>query len=355
MATRKLGRTGIAVSELGLGTEHLNGQPRDTVVDVVREAIKRGVNYYDIVFSFAEYRDNLAAAFAGHRESLILAGHIGCAETDGQYRKTRDVAECQALFADLLQRLGTEYLDLLFLQFVDEEDDYEQVMGAGGLLGLAQELQREGKTRGIGMSGHEAKVAARAVESGQIDVLMFPINLSWDSEPGRKELFGLCASRNVGLVGMKPYGGGELFRKEGQHAPDLGPVHCLSYALAQMGVSAVVPGVKNMEELQATLAYLDTAPAQRDYSALIESFQRDLKGTCVYCNHCLPCPVGIDVARTLRLLSASAAGVSDSLRAEYRALPALACACIACGDCEGRCPFSVEVIQRMEQVAHLFE
>lgn len=43
---RKLGRTDIDVSEIGLGTEYLNGQPRDTVVSVVHEAIDNGVNYF---------------------------------------------------------------------------------------------------------------------------------------------------------------------------------------------------------------------------------------------------------------------------------------------------------------------
>jgi aryl-alcohol dehydrogenase-like predicted oxidoreductase len=54
MEYRKLGRTGLDVSAIGLGTEYLNGQSRETVVSVVREAVDRGVNYFDLVFSFPE-------------------------------------------------------------------------------------------------------------------------------------------------------------------------------------------------------------------------------------------------------------------------------------------------------------
>jgi len=63
MIYRKLGRTGLEVSIIGLGTEYLNRKPRDTVVSVVREAIDKGVSYFDVVFAFPEYRDNMAAAF----------------------------------------------------------------------------------------------------------------------------------------------------------------------------------------------------------------------------------------------------------------------------------------------------
>lgn len=89
MEFRKLGRTGLDVSAIGLGTEYLNGQPRETVVSVVHEAIKRGVNYIDLLFPFAEYRDSFGAALHGRRERVILAGHLGSTEKDGQYRKTR--------------------------------------------------------------------------------------------------------------------------------------------------------------------------------------------------------------------------------------------------------------------------
>jgi aryl-alcohol dehydrogenase-like predicted oxidoreductase len=62
---RKLGKTGLKVSEIGLGTEYLNQQPRRIVTSVVQQAIEQGVNYFDIVFSFPRYLDNLGAALKG--------------------------------------------------------------------------------------------------------------------------------------------------------------------------------------------------------------------------------------------------------------------------------------------------
>jgi aryl-alcohol dehydrogenase-like predicted oxidoreductase len=110
MEFRKLGRTGLDVSAIGLGTEHLNRQPRETVVSVIREAIEHGVNYFDLVFSFPEYLDNLRAAFQGHREHALLTGHLGSTERNGQYFKTRSLKTCERFFLGFLSRLGTDHV-----------------------------------------------------------------------------------------------------------------------------------------------------------------------------------------------------------------------------------------------------
>ena len=81
MEMRTLGRTGIEVGALGLGTEYLNGRDMQTVIDVIRRAVDCGLNYFDVLFSFREYRENMGAAFRGIRHKCIITGHIGCAET----------------------------------------------------------------------------------------------------------------------------------------------------------------------------------------------------------------------------------------------------------------------------------
>lgn len=353
MKTRKLGKTGLDVGIVGLGTEYLYKRSRETVVSVVHEAIERGVNYLDLVFTFPEYLDHLGAALKGRRDKVILTGHLGAAEKHGHYRKTRDVQECEGLFSDMLSRLHTDRIDIVFLQFVDEERDYERVMGVRGLLELALRLQGEGKAGFIGLSGHSIPVALKSVRSGQIDVLMFPINLRSDAVSGEKELFHVCASQRVGLVAMKPFAGGKLLQKKG--ARSITPVQCISYTLSQIGVSTVVPGVKDVDELEAVLHFLDATNDEKDFSSIITDFQQSLKGECVYCNHCLPCPTVIDIGQTIRLLETAQYEFSDELRADYYALSVKASACTECGSCMERCPFEVDVISKMQQAAQLFE
>jgi len=371
MEYRRLGRTGLDVSAIGLGTEYLNGQTRQAVVSVVHEAINRGVNYLDLVFSLPEYLGNLGAALRGHRERVFLTAHLGSTVKDGQYCKTRSVKRSERCFLDLLARLGTDRVDVLFLHNCNSQKDYQQVIRPGGPLDLARRFRQEGKARFIGLSGHTISTATQAVESGQIDVLMFPIHVAGNAVPGKKDLLQACAAHDVGLVAMKPFAGGKLLSKDrtvrvagyqtGGEALNLKksspitPVQCLSYVLAQAGVSTTVPGCKNLGEMAAALAYWETPEEERDFSALLADFEQYVAGDCVYCNHCLPCPSAIDVGQTVRLLEMARQRLTAELRAAYDALPARASDCIECGACTERCPFGVDVIPKLKLAIELFE
>ena len=356
MPTRTLGRTGLEVGVIGLGTEYLVETTRETVASVVHEAVDRGVNYIDMIFAPGHYRSNFGAALVdGRREKVIIAGHIGVAETDGQYRRTREPKESEALFEDLLRRLGTDYVDVAFISNCDEQEDYDQIMAPGGQLDLARRYQKEGKARFIAISGHQAPIALRAAESGCFDVLMHTVNLKGDATPGRRELYHYCASHDIGLVVMKSFAGGALLQV-GDH-PALSPVQCLAYSLSQPGVGTVIPGPKDVDELRGCLAYLTADGAERDFTAAAEHFKTAVEGQCVYCNHCLPCPVNIDIGMTTRLtVSAShAESVPPSLAGQYAALPVKPSDCIECGACTPRCPFGVDVIANMQQAVKMFE
>jgi predicted aldo/keto reductase-like oxidoreductase len=368
---RKLGRTGLKVSSIGLGTEYLNRQPREVVVRVIREAIARGVNYFDLVFSFPDYLDNIGAALKGRRRQVNVTAHLGSTAKHGQYSKTRSVKRCEASFLDVLTRLDTDHVDIVFLHNFHTLKDYDGVMGPGKLLDLARRLQQEGKARFIGISAHSIEIAAKALESGQFDVLMFPIHLAANAVPGKKDLLKSCVAHRVGLVAMKPFAGGKLLRRgrtvrvakyqmggealKLKKSQPITPVQCLSYVLAQVGVSTTVPGCANLEQLSAAMAYLEATEEEKDYSPLLADFEQYVPGECVYCNHCLPCPSAIDIGDTIRLLELAQQHLTAELQAVYDALDAKASDCVQCGDCVARCPFGVDAIAKMEQAVVVFE
>ena len=72
-------------------------------------------------------------------------------------------------------------------------------------------------------------------------------------------------------------------------------------------------------------------------------------GKCVYCNHCKPCPVGIDIGLVNKYYDLAKAG--DAMAIEhYRTLEKNADDCVGCGHCDSRCPFSVKQSERMQEI-----
>lgn len=376
MEYRTLGKTGLDVSVISLGTEYLINQPQQHVVDVIHHAINNGVNYFDLFFAQSEFRENMRVAFQGRRGKAIFAAHLGAAaDSNGQYMRIRDPQQCEYFFLDFLARYQIEFTDILFLHNSDSQDDYDELMKPGGLLDMAKRFRAEGKTRFIGFSGHNTITSRQAVESGEIDALLFPINFTNHVMPGREALFEACVKHQVGLVAMKPYAGGNLLREEREFEANsyisgsaqvanalakfvksapMTPVQCLAYILEQTGVACVVPGCANIEHLDAALAYLNASVQQKSYAALLPDFKQYNTGRCVHCNHCLPCPSNIDIGETLRLFQLAQQELNAEVRTAYRALPANASDCIECGVCMERCPFGVNVIEQMKETSRLF-
>ena len=163
-----------------------------------------------------------------------------------------------------------------------------------------------------------------------------------------------CTEQDVALVAMKPYHGGRLFLGNGA-LPPVTPTQCLHYVLS-LPVSTTVPGVKNVEELRDTLHYLQATDEEKEYDSIIADVHRYRMGECTYCNHCLPCPEGIDIGRVNHLSDAARLGsyLTDEIVAEYASVTGKASDCSECGTCMERCPYEVNVITKMRQaVEHL--
>jgi len=371
---RDLGKAGLRVGEIGLGTEHLGrtSKAKATIVDVVSKAVENGINYFDLIFNFKEYLDNYGAAFKDHRDKLVLTCHLGSAERNGQYFKTRSVGICEKVFADALSRLGTDYVDVANVNYVKNMKEYEEVTRAGSVLDLANRLKKEGKVRHVGISTHDASVVQTAARSGKFEVITYQVNMANNALPRRNEALATCAREGVGLVAMKPFAGGRLLmrnktvgiiplKKGGGSTITLKipsamtPVRCIAYTLSQVGVSTTIPGVRSIEELDGILSYADATAEERDYSEIVKTCKEYEAGQCVYCNHCLPCPSNIDIGQITRLLDIARLGLTQDAKTKYNELKTKASECTKCGVCLSRCPFDVDIISNLERAANLFQ
>lgn len=380
MEYRTLGRTGLSVSTIALGCEGFMNKTAEQVCAEMEYAIGHGVNFIDIYSPNPELRSNIGRALAGHRPEFIIQGHLCTTWEDGQYLRTRDVEKTIAAFNDQLERLQTDYLDIGMIHYVDSESDFHEIFD-GPILQLALQLKAEGKIRHIGLSSHNPIVARLAAESGLVDVLMFSINPCYDLQPAsedvedlwaeqnyehalqniapeREALYELCEKNGVAIDVMKVYGGGDLLSETNSpFEKAFTPVQCIEYALTRPGVAAVMIGCKNIEEIQAALDWCDAGKEEKDYASVMTGMDKfSWKGHCMYCGHCAPCSVGIDIASVNKYynLTVAQGEIPETVREHYKVLPHHASECIGCGQCEANCPFGVQIIESMQMAAERF-
>mgnify|MGYP000005084589 FL=1 len=380
MQYRTLGRTGIRVSEIGVGCEgFLEKSPRQVGewLDVCQAA---GVNCIDLYAPNPEFRSSLGQALRGRREKFVLQTHLCAVWKDGQYKRTRDIAEVREGFQDQLRRLETDHAEIGMIHYVDSLADWEAVKN-GPVMAYARELKEAGTIGCIGLSSHNPQVSLAAVNSGLIDVLMFSVNPCYDLQPAsedveelwapknyaapllnmdpeRQALYETCQRLGVGITVMKAFGGGDLL------SPSLSPAgkaltafQCLQYALDRPGVACVMSGARSLEDLKDSIAFEQARPEDRDYAAALAALPKiSWKGHCMYCGHCAPCPQGIAVADVTKFLNLSLAqgSLPETVREHYAALPHGAGECVRCGACEKRCPFGVPIMENMVKAAKLF-
>ena len=380
MRYRELGRTGLRVSEIGFGGEWMDGAPEETraVVDAAEAA---GVNVLDCWMPDPTRRSNLGDALAGRRERWVIQGHLGSTWQGEQYVRTRDLAQVRPAFEDLLERFHTDYMDLGMIHYVDKPAEFLELMYDSPCMGYVRKLRAAGTIRHEGLSTHNPEVARMAVQSPEIEMILFSVNPAFDMMPAtddldayfdergeaaatdgmtpeRAELYALAEETGTGITVMKGYMGGRLFdASQSPFGVALTPVQCLHYALTRPAVASVMVGFSTPAHVAEAVAYESATDAEKDYASVLAGAPRHAYvGQCTYCGHCAPCPKGIDIASVNKFfdLATSYDEVPDSLREHYRALGPTAADCVACHACEGRCPFGVRVAERMAAAAELF-
>ncbi len=348
---------------LGLGMGGIQHTPSAEIEAIIRKAIDNGINFFDLCAGGSVY-EPFGRAIRGQRDKVFLQVHFGAVyDEKGEYGWCRDFETIKRTFAWELETLGTDYVDFGFLHCVDEDADFDNLVEIG-LVDYLKELKAQGIVRHIGFSSHTPSVANRILDTGLIDMMMFSINPAYDFEKGdeygigsvkeRMDLFQRCQKEGVGISVMKPFFAGQLLTADqSPFGTALNHYQCLQYAIDRPGVLVAVPGVQTMAHLDTLLGFLTATAKEKDYS-VIGTFTADtISGTCVYCNHCQPCPAGIDIGLVNKYYDLALAG-DDIAANHYDKLSVTADACLQCGHCDSRCPFQVNQSQRMLDIAKKF-
>jgi predicted aldo/keto reductase-like oxidoreductase len=249
MPRRKLGKTGVEVSAVGLGGSHI-GQVKDEAeaIRIMHAAIERGMTFFDNCWDYNEGKSEEWMGKAlkdGKREKVFLMTKL-----DG---RTKQSAKGQ--LEQSLQRLGTDMIDLVQIHEVIHASDPARCFEPGGAIEAYVEAKKEGKLRFIGFTGHKhpdihLSMLDAADKAGfAFDTVQMPLNvMDAHYESFEHKVLPRLVENNIGVLGMKAIGSGILLESKAVTA-----VECLQYALS-LPTSVVITGCDSMGILEQAIA-----------------------------------------------------------------------------------------------------
>jgi len=209
MQKRKLGKSGLEVSAIGLGCMGLSygygpATEKQAAITLIRSAFEQGITFFDTAEAYGPFvnEELLGEALEPFRDQVVVATKFGFQEgvvskgQDSRPERIREVAEAA------LKRLRTDRIDLFYQHRVDTSVPMEDVAGA------VKELIEEGKVKHFGMSEAGAQSIRRAHAVQPVAALQSEYSLWW-REP-EKEILPLLEELGIGFVPFSPLGKGFL-------------------------------------------------------------------------------------------------------------------------------------------------
>ncbi len=233
MQYRNMGRTGVKVSAMCLGTMNYGNQVGETeAINIIEGALNAGVNFLDTADAYAEGRSEeiIGKALKGKRHSVVLATKVADKTGPGVNDIGLSRKHIMKGIEDSLRRLETDYIDLYYIHTPDYTTPMEET------LRTLDDLVHQGKVRYIACSNFRAWQLCKALwvsdlhNLARFDCIQPPYNLlTRDIE---YELLPLCASEGVGVCVYNPLAAGLL---TGKHDPNKPPAEGTRFALERMG------------------------------------------------------------------------------------------------------------------------
>jgi aryl-alcohol dehydrogenase-like predicted oxidoreductase len=232
---RPLGKTGLQVTILGFGCVAIGygGQSIERGAQVVTSALDEGINYIDCASSYGDAELKVGAVMKHRRKSVVLATKT--------LERRRDASWAEINRS--LERLQTDYVDLLQIHAVNSMEDLDRITNRNGSLGAALRAKEEGIVSHIGITGHtRPEVIVEALHRYPFETTLVPLS-STDKliHDFGDELFPLSREQGFGIVAMKVLAAGNVVG----HVPD-----SLRYSMS-LPVSAAVVGMGSEEEVRS--------------------------------------------------------------------------------------------------------
>ncbi|MHC4718404.1 MAG: aldo/keto reductase [Planctomycetota bacterium] len=326
---KTLGGSGISVSAVGLGGIQFSKISPAAVKRVIHTGLDEGITFFETAYGYFDSEQKMGPALRGRRDGVVLASKSGA----------RDGRTFTQHLHQSLRRLRTDMIDLYQLHGVDTEDALNQALGPGGAIAAARKAIQQGKVRSLGISSHSLDVSMKVLDMGVFESLQYPISLI-NTEVPRSGMLGKARRNRVGLIAMKPLGGGRIGSAR----------LALGYIYRFRDVVPVV-GVETPEQVRqlARLARRPPKLTDADFGKIREIRRTVGRTFCRACRYCEPCPQGIAIYRVLYLpIYIKQMGARQVLGAGVPDWLTKAAECTECGLCERRCPFGLSIIQGLK-------
>jgi len=350
---RRLGRTDFRISDISLGSGSSTGG-RQTV-DVTREAIARGINYFDTAPDYAETGSErrFGEAMKGVRDQMFVAtkfcmpnGHVHPGSPVQKYIDAVDGS---------LQRLQTDWVDLVHIHSCDsvdrllDENTHEAF----------DRLKQAGKVRFLGVSTHTPNleaVANAAIESDRFDVMMLAYHFgAW---PTLGDIISRAAAQDIGIVAMKTLRGSHHKGLLDSRAEQDSFVQAsFKWVLSNPDVSGLVISLWERAQLDEFLHASGKPPTPSDLAVLRRYDELVASNDCrPHCGVCLgSCPEGLAIHDVLRhRMYFEGFGAEKEAMRLYSKLETQADVCVGCdAPCANACPYGVPIPERTREAHSL--
>jgi len=353
MRYKKLGRTGIKASVIGYGGIKLPLLSQDLATATIDRALDLGVNFIDTARNYGDSERKIGTATKGHRDDFHIATKTSQRTAEGARKE----------LGTSLKELGMDRIDLWQLHTVSDPAAYEQVTGPGGALEAMRWAQGEGLVDHLGITIHrDLGVMKRAINSGEFETVMLAYSII-DQEHVGAEILPLCGKKGLGVIVMKPLGGGALAmpRAQGEPKPGRDPIvrANLRYVISNRWVTTAIPGIQSVEEVEENCAVGRSVDplsprGRRRLLRLIGSLGASFRygQRCLRCGYCLPCPNGIAIPYVFRALD-EYQGYPGNVKhiglETYKSLKVKPDACQECRRCVRKCPSGIDIPAKLKQ------
>lgn len=259
---------GQPVCRLGLASY---GQSSITSEDI-SYALDRGVNFLNWA-GLAEgptRGDTFSAAVASvgnRRASVVVCIQFGA----------RSAADAKAELRSALALLGTDYIDVLTIYYVERSDEWEEITSPGGLLQYLQDAKREGIIRRIGVTSHQRTLAATMASSGLLDLIMIRYNAA--HRGAERDVSPITVPRGTPVIAYTALRWGALLQPTPEDRPGYSVPRApdwYRFVLQNSAVAVTLTAPRTRAELEESLQVLEaTGPLKDDeYSSLAAHGER---------------------------------------------------------------------------------